>query len=321
MNRLKVMGIAILALGVILIAGRFATADGTRGAEKKAEGTRVAGVDGAKEEGKGKGLFGFKTREGAKPEATAPGETPAGPGMRGGGGMMGPGNRMAQGLELTDAQKEQARVIFEKAREESSKVVPKFGNKDNAGQQRAAGPFAGLELSDEQKAQMQAIREENRDKMQAIMKDETLAQEDKRTQMRELQGKIMEQTTAILTPEQREKLKTMREGRGGEGQERPQRPQLTDEQRAKLAEINKQAQKEFQAILTPEQRAKAEELRAKMQGMRNGAAGEMRRGGPQGEGGMRQGGARGEGGEMKPRGPRGGAGREKGGAEAKPATE
>lgn len=81
-----------------------------------------------------------------------------------------------------------------------------------------------LGLSEEQQSKVKAIQEKNGPKMKELMAKgrENLSEED-RTKMRELMKTQMEEIGAVLTPEQREKMKEMR-GAGGPGGERRGKP-------------------------------------------------------------------------------------------------
>lgn len=67
-----------------------------------------------------------------------------------------------------------------------------------------------LELTDAQKAQLRPILMAAHQQSQAIKADTTLTPEARKTKMHELGRSTREQMQAILTPEQREKLKAIR---------------------------------------------------------------------------------------------------------------
>lgn len=81
-----------------------------------------------------------------------------------------------------------------------------------------------LGLSEEQQGKVKAIQEKNAPKMKELMGKgrDNLTEEDK-TKMREAMKAQMEEIAAVLTPEQKEKMKEMR-GPGGPGGERKGKP-------------------------------------------------------------------------------------------------
>ena len=68
-----------------------------------------------------------------------------------------------------------------------------------------------LELTDAQKAQLRPILMGAHQQAEAIKGDTTLTPEARKTKMRELGRSTRQQMQAILTPEQREKLKAIRQ--------------------------------------------------------------------------------------------------------------
>ena len=68
-----------------------------------------------------------------------------------------------------------------------------------------------LKLTDAQKAQLRPILMGAHQQAEAIKRDTTLTPEVRKTKMRELGRSTRQQMQAILTPEQREKLKTIRQ--------------------------------------------------------------------------------------------------------------
>jgi Spy/CpxP family protein refolding chaperone len=81
-----------------------------------------------------------------------------------------------------------------------------------------------LGLSEEQQTKIKAIQEKNGPAMKELMAKgrENLSEEDK-TKLRELGKAQMEEIGAVLTPEQKEKMKELRGagGPGGEGRRKP----------------------------------------------------------------------------------------------------
>lgn len=93
-----------------------------------------------------------------------------------------------------------------------------------------------LGLSDDQKARMKEINQQEKSQMEALRANTALAKEDKHTQMETIRKSYMGKRQAIMTPEQREKAKAMREKMGkrmeerrGEG--RPERHEKPAEQK------------------------------------------------------------------------------------------
>ncbi len=66
-----------------------------------------------------------------------------------------------------------------------------------------------LNLTDDQKAKVQPILDAQREKARAIMQDDSLSQDDKRTKMKALRDDTSAQLKPILTPEQFQKWQTM----------------------------------------------------------------------------------------------------------------
>lgn len=67
-----------------------------------------------------------------------------------------------------------------------------------------------LNLTAAQKAQLKALREEAKQRRQAMTQNGSLSDADKRTQVRTMRAEYREKFLAVLTPEQREKLKAQR---------------------------------------------------------------------------------------------------------------
>ena len=68
-----------------------------------------------------------------------------------------------------------------------------------------------LNLTDAQKAQMKPILMNNRQQMRAIQADTTLTPDAKMAKMKALRKSTRQQTMAVLTPDQRAKLKSIRQ--------------------------------------------------------------------------------------------------------------
>ncbi len=74
---------------------------------------------------------------------------------------------------------------------------------------------AALGLSDAQKAQMKPILESARDQAKAVKADTTLSPEDRKSKMKAIRKDTMTKIGPILTPDQKQKLVTMRHHRKG----------------------------------------------------------------------------------------------------------
>jgi Spy/CpxP family protein refolding chaperone len=100
------------------------------------------------------------------------------------------------------------------------------GHKDGDFQQGGQGKQGGfgrrgemakdLNLSDAQKTQMQQLMTQMRPKMESIRSNTSLSEDQKRAQMQELRKGQMEQMKSILTPEQQQKMQSMRKDRRNE---------------------------------------------------------------------------------------------------------
>ena len=78
-----------------------------------------------------------------------------------------------------------------------------------------------LNLTEEQKTQLKPIFEESRTQSKSIRQNAQLTPEQKREQMMAIRKDTMQKVNAILTVEQREKMKELRkQGRGERGQRR-----------------------------------------------------------------------------------------------------
>jgi Spy/CpxP family protein refolding chaperone len=70
-----------------------------------------------------------------------------------------------------------------------------------------------LSLTDAQKAQMKPVLQNARQQAKAIKDDTTLSAEDRQAKMKVLRKSTRTQTMAILTPDQRAKLKSIRQAK------------------------------------------------------------------------------------------------------------
>jgi Spy/CpxP family protein refolding chaperone len=68
-----------------------------------------------------------------------------------------------------------------------------------------------LGLSDEQKEQVKQIHASQREQLEAIRQDTSLSREEKRAKAQEIRKNTRSQMEALLTPEQREKLRKHRQ--------------------------------------------------------------------------------------------------------------
>ncbi len=84
--------------------------------------------------------------------------------------------------------------------------------------------------------------------------------QEQQTRIAEIRRNTRSQMEAVLTPEQREKLKAARESRQ-QRRETFAALNLTPEQKTKLRQIRQSAKSQFEAVLTPEQRQKLQQFR------------------------------------------------------------
>ena len=87
---------------------------------------------------------------------------------------------------------------------------------------RGAGAVGGmrqamqkLDLTDEQKAKIEAVTKEGREKMQALIQEHRDDPSAVRDKIRPLYEEMQKKVEDVLTPEQKEKLKKLREEQGG----------------------------------------------------------------------------------------------------------
>lgn len=71
-----------------------------------------------------------------------------------------------------------------------------------------------LNLSADQKTKLSSVNSDFKTKADAIRKNESLSNDEKKTQMKTLAETHKKSITSILTPEQAEKMKTMHKGKG-----------------------------------------------------------------------------------------------------------
>jgi Spy/CpxP family protein refolding chaperone len=180
------------AAGLALVAGA-AVVEAQRADEDRDRGA-VAGDQGRVGPGFGwRGMFAHAPRQGGRGPggfAQAPGRGPG----RGGPGRGGPGwfgGPMLAALDLTDDQRTKVQAIHRSGRE-------------------AGGPISG-ELVVAQRALQRATFAESRDDAEITKLTSTIANLDK--QLLDLRVKTDIEVAAVLTPEQREKVRTA-EGRG-----------------------------------------------------------------------------------------------------------
>jgi len=68
-----------------------------------------------------------------------------------------------------------------------------------------------LNLTDQQKQQMQQLRQQNKEQAKTIRDDKSLSDADKQAKLKELHKQAHEQMMGLLTPEQKEQMKQMRQ--------------------------------------------------------------------------------------------------------------
>jgi len=152
-------------------------------------------------------------------------------------------------------------------------------------------PLKELELTDAQRDAFRKHREGFKQKMDALKKEDNITVKEWRSRMEALRKENQTALQGILTPEQKKKMKNMREGRQAQQlQGMKDRLGLSDDQLSQLKKQRSATQKEVQAIrgntslspeqkkeslkrlmkeqreqvdklLTPEQRAKRKEMR------------------------------------------------------------
>ena len=72
---------------------------------------------------------------------------------------------------------------------------------------RSGGPLAGLGLTTDQRTQIETIHKSTKDQVSAIRNDATLSTEQKEAKLKSLRQSSHQQVSAILTPEQQQKLR------------------------------------------------------------------------------------------------------------------
>ena len=122
-----------------------------------------------------------------------------------------------------------------------------------------------LNLTDQQKTQLKSLRETQRQQIEQVKQNSSLSEEQKREQIAQIRKQGKDQFTALLTPEQQAKLKTMREGREERGGSA--KLNLTDQQKSQIKPILEQSREQMKAVrqdtsLTSEQKKeKAKQIR------------------------------------------------------------
>jgi len=94
-----------------------------------------------------------------------------------------------------------------------AQAPPAPGHRHGGGRLQKLAQY--LNLSDAQKAQLRPILQDARQQAKAIKADTTLMPDARKAKMKDLRRSTRRQMMAILTPEQRQKLKTMRPGKPG----------------------------------------------------------------------------------------------------------
>jgi Spy/CpxP family protein refolding chaperone len=108
------------------------------------------------------------------------------------------------------------------------------------------GHFGKLDLSAEQRKQLRSLKMDARDQAAVIRHDQSLTREQKAARLRELRKSTREQSKAVLTPEQREQVKSRRMGRHGRMAEELG---LTPDQRSKVKDAVRSGRLQRRAIL------------------------------------------------------------------------
>ena len=89
---------------------------------------------------------------------------------------------------------------------------------------RGRGPrvdmYKDLNLSKDQQEKVKAIQEKQREEMEAIRNNSSLSREEQRSKMMDMRKKYSEQIEALLTAEQKEKLKAKQKEMQEEMQQR-----------------------------------------------------------------------------------------------------
>jgi len=121
---------------------------------------------------------------------------------------------------LTPSQKEtlaKKKAEWKSAGKEGKKAAKRGGDRMSKGRKggdaRSAAFGKELNLTADQQAKMTQIRTDFRSKAEVLRNNSALSQDQKRTQMKELMQQQQEQVKAVLTKEQREKMKSMKKDR------------------------------------------------------------------------------------------------------------
>lgn len=88
-----------------------------------------------------------------------------------------------------------------------------WGRKGAAGRNGMAALAQKLNLTDQQKQQFRQIAQESRQQAVSVRKDSSLSDADKKAKLQEVRKQAHLKMFAVLTPEQKEQLKQMREER------------------------------------------------------------------------------------------------------------
>lgn len=193
------------------------------------------------------------------------------------------------GLNLTDAQKKKAREIFKNAKMEKEALLtdeqkakmkemrsPRPKNGKNGMRRGVDKRYAGLDLTDEQQAKIKAINEKARREKDSVLTDEQRA---KMESLRKSRGSHRfgdnpagEQERFHPGDHGRHHGHGPRHGHGD-----PFGVQLTDEQREKFMEIDRNARMQKEAILTDDQKARMREFHERRPHMEPDRRGENER--------------------------------------------
>ena len=119
------------------------------------------------------------------------------------------------------------------------------------GRGKGQGPFTQLNLSDSQKSRIDAIMADHRATMQQLNQSNATPKQ-KMAKRAELRKDMMSQVNEVLTPDQRAKLKNMRQDRRQDRREDIRdcmvQLNLSKDQKARIQETRKNTQSKVQAV-------------------------------------------------------------------------
>lgn len=153
-----------------------------------------------------------------------------------------------------------------------------------------AKKMAKLDLSAEQQARLRAINEARRAELQSLKADAGKASAEQKAEREAISKKYREQAAAVYTPAQKEQLAKMKaehkskakasgkkKGKMGhrKGGAVLQELNLTEDQKAKIAELNRSSKNEFES-LKKDQSLSVEQKKEKMKALRAEQAQKMK---------------------------------------------